>query len=90
MITLTALLLTLAGATLIYLASTRQRLRAQPLPSPARHAGWLLVLAGAIAWRYAAGVGPGLTAALTALMLAWVALPYLAWWRSGTTDAGRP
>ena len=33
------------------------------------------------AWITADGVGVGITAALSTLMLAWVVLPYLSWWR---------
>jgi len=83
-----ALLLTLAGATLIYLASAQQRLRAVPLHVAARWAGWTLVLAGTAGWWSTEGMGAGIAAALTTLMLAWVALPYAAWWR--TSDEARP
>lgn len=90
MITLCALLLSLAGAALVYLASSQQRLRAAPLPLPAKLAGWLLIAAGTICWLREAGIGAGITAALTSVMLAWVALPYLAWWRtSAAREAGR-
>lgn len=87
---LCALLLTLAGAALIYLASARQRLRSTSLPFSARMAGWLLVLAGTTVWLSAAGVGAGVAGALTTLMLAWVSLPYLAWWRVAHASAGKP
>lgn len=87
MTVLCALLLTLSGAVLIYLASTHQRLRASPLPGSARLAGWLLFAAGTACWWSDAGIGPGITAALTMLMLAWVALPYLAWWRASAAEA---
>lgn len=86
MITLCALLLNLAGAALVYLASSQQRLLAVPLPSPGRVAGWLLIMAGMVLWLLAAGIGAGIAAALTTLMLAWVILPYLAWWRG--SDGG--
>lgn len=88
MITLFALLLTLSGAVLVYLASAKQRLRASSLPALARLAGWLLVASGTGSWWYDAGVGPGITAALTTLMLTWVLLPYLAWWRTSAKEAG--
>lgn len=88
MITFLALLLTLSGAVLVYLASAQQRLRAASLPASARGLGWLMVLSGTACWWQAAGVGPGITAALTMLMLSWVLLPYLAWWRSGSTPIG--
>ncbi|WP_114240687.1 hypothetical protein [Dyella sp. C9] len=90
MITLLALLLTLSGATLIYLASSRQQLRMQPLPAPARGAGWLAIAAGVLCWWHVAGAGAGISAALTALMLAWVCLPYLAWWRITSSESSTP
>lgn len=82
MITLCALLLTLSGATLVYLASEQQRLLASTLHRGAKVAGCLLVIAGTACWWHAAGMGPGITAALTTVMLAWVALPYVSWWRA--------
>lgn len=85
MIVFYALLPTLAGAVLVYLTSGHQRLRRAPLPMAARIAGWLLMLAGTLAWLADAGLGAGVAGALTAVMLAWVLLPYLAWWRH---DAG--
>ncbi len=88
MITLLALLSTLSGGVLIYLASAQQRLRASALPAAARHAGWLLVVAGAAIWWYDAGMGPGISAALTMLTLTWVALPYAAWWRAAAAETG--
>jgi hypothetical protein len=84
-----ALLPTLAGAALVYLASAHQRLRAAPLPRPARVAGWLLMLAGTVAWLSAAGVGAGVAGALSTMMLAWVLLPYLAWWRVARAPVDR-
>jgi len=86
-ITLCALLLTLSGAVLVYLASAQQRLRAASLPGVARLVGWLLLAAGTACWGYDAGIGPGITAALTLLMLTWVVLPYLAWWRASITQS---
>lgn len=82
MITLCALLLTLSGATLVYLASEQQRLLASTLPGGAKAAGCLLVVAGTASWWHAAGMGPGIAAALTTVMLTWVALPYVSWWRA--------
>nr|WP_199044033.1 hypothetical protein [Dyella sp. ASV24] len=87
MITLLALLLTLSGAALIYLASAQQQLRASSLPAAARLTGWLLVAGGTACWWYEAGMGAGITAALTMLMLCWVALPYAAWWRTAVRNA---
>ena len=88
--TLCALLATLTGAALIYLASTQQRLRAVALSAWARAAGWLFVLAGATVWRISAGVGAGIASALTTVMLTWVTLPYLAWWRAATAETSKP
>ncbi|WP_430390079.1 hypothetical protein [Dyella sp. 20L07] len=90
MITLCALLLTFAGAALVYLASARQRLRIKPLRAPARAAGWLIIFAGTACWLLVAGTGAGIAAALTALMLTWVALPYLAWWRTPSAKTQQP
>lgn len=86
--TLLALLLTLSGAVLVYLASTKQRLRTASLPARARTAGWVFLAAGTACWWRDAGMGPGITAALTTVMLAWVALPYLAWWRTPAAETG--
>ena len=80
--TLSALLLNLAGAALVYLASAQQNLLKNPLRITARLAGWVLILVGTICWLMVAGTGSGICAAMTSLMLAWVILPYLAWWRS--------
>jgi hypothetical protein len=89
-ITFCALLLNLAGAVLIYLASARQMLRARTLPTPAKVFGWLCVMAGTACWLHNDGLGAGIAAAMTTLMLAWVLLPYLAWWRvSDATQAHR-
>lgn len=76
-----ALLLGVAGAALIYLASARQGLLAKPLPGSVHVLATALLAAGVAAWIAAAGIGAGIAAALTCWMLAWVALPYLAWWR---------
>ena len=80
-ITACALLLCLVGGTSIYLASQQQQWRTKPLPSVARWAGWLLVGMSLAAWVVADGVGVGITATLSMLMLVWVLLPYLSWWR---------
>lgn len=79
-ITACALLLCLVGGTSIYLASGQQQWRAKPLPRVARWIGWLLVALSMAAWIVADGMGVGITAALSALMLVWVLLPYLSWW----------
>ena len=81
MITLSALLLNLAGAALVYLASGQQKLLKTRLRVTARLTGWVLIMAGTVCWLIVAGTGAGISAALTTLMLAWVILPYLAWWR---------
>lgn len=78
---LCALLLSIAGAVLVYLASARQGLLARPLPAGMRGAAAVLLALGAAAWIAAAGIGAGISAALTCWMLGWVLLPYLAWWR---------
>lgn len=75
-----ALLLCFASTLLLYLASPRQRLRATPLPPWARAAAWLVAAGGVAAWVALLGPGAGGFAALTTLMLGWVALPYLAWY----------
>lgn len=91
MITLSALLLNLAGAVLVYLASGQQQLLKSQLHITARLAGWLLIFAGTACWMIVAGTGAGISAALTSLMLAWVMLPYLAWWRGpDATETNSP
>jgi hypothetical protein len=87
LITACALLLCLAGGTSIYLASSQQQWRAKPLPRVARWIGWLLAALGMAAWIVVDGIGVGITAALSTLMLAWVALPYLSWWRRALRKA---
>jgi hypothetical protein len=86
--TLCALLLSMAGATLIYLASTQQKLLRAPLRASSRVAALAAVAGGTAAWVAQAGTGAGIAAALTTWMLTWVALPYLAWWR-GTPERTR-
>lgn len=76
-----ALLPSVAGAALVYLASARQGLLARPLPAGMRGVAMLLLALGLALWIMAAGAGAGITAALACWMLTWVALPYLAWWR---------
>jgi hypothetical protein len=83
-----ALLLCVAGAALVYLASRRQALLARPLPGGTRAVAALLLAAGTAAWCTASGPGAGIVAALTCGMLTWVALPYLAWWRVADTTGG--
>ncbi|WP_139350700.1 hypothetical protein [Rhodanobacter sp. C01] len=78
---LCALLLSMAGASLIYLASTQQKLLSAPLHASARLAAAVAMTGGGVAWHVAAGTGAGIAATLTTWMLTWVVLPYLAWWR---------
>lgn len=76
-----ALLITLLGALLVYLAHPRQRLRERPLSATARGMGYAALLAGALAWCRASGTAAGIASVSTAAMFAWVLLPYVAWWR---------
>lgn len=85
-----ALLAILSGALLVYLASSQQRLRASSLPTAATLAGWLLVTLGTVGWCCKEGLGVGISAALTTLMLCWVLLPYLAWWRIEAWETDAP
>lgn len=78
---LCALLATLSGALLIYLTHPQQRLRRSALPVAVRVAGCMLLLASTLAWCDVSGAGAGMASALTTMMVAWVMLPYLAWWR---------
>ena len=84
--TFCALLLTLSGAFLLYLAHAQQRLLHVAKSWPARTAGSAILLLGTLAWCEAQGVGAGVAGALTAAMCAWVLLPYIAWWRGSHTS----
>jgi len=75
-----ALLLCFASALLLYLASPQQRLRKAPLPAWMRVAALAFAVSGAGAWIDVLSVGAGVFTALTALMLGWVGLPYVAWY----------
>ena len=88
--TLCALLLSMAGATLTYLVSTQQKLLSAPLLPHTRLVAMAIVAGGLAAWLEAAGIGAGIAATLTTWMLTWVTLPYLAWWRGASepTRAG--
>ena len=79
--TLCALLLSMAGATLIYLASSQQKLLPVSLRAGSRMAALTAIVGGMAAWIAATGIGAGIAATLTTWMLTWVTLPYLAWWR---------
>jgi len=82
MMVLWALSSTLAGAWLVYLAGPRRLLlQTRQRALTRRFTGGLLIAIGTAIWLIAAGTGAGIAASLTALMLAWVALPYIAWWR---------
>jgi hypothetical protein len=76
-----AFLLGFWGAVLVYLSHERQRLLRAALPFGARMAGTAIIFASIGAWYAASGMAAGVAGALTTLMLSWVALPYLAWWR---------
>jgi hypothetical protein len=80
--TLCALLLSMAGATLLYLASAQQKLLPRPLHASLRILAVAFHLIALAAWVAASGIGAGIAAALVASMLTWVALPYVAWWRA--------
>ncbi|MBE1162850.1 hypothetical protein [Dyella acidiphila] len=77
-----AFLLGFLGAVAIYLTHPQQRLLGRPLTATARLAGMALIVASVWSWCAAGGVAAGVSGALTSLMLAWVALPYAAWWRN--------
>lgn len=82
-----ALLMTLSGALLVYLAHPQQRLGHAPFPFAVRATGCAALFAGLLAWCHASGVGAGMASALTTAMFAWVMLPYVAWWRTGTASS---
>jgi hypothetical protein len=85
--TLCALLLSMAGAILIYLASPQQKLLSAPLRAGFRMAALATIAGGAAAWIAATGIGAGIATTLTTWMLTWVALPYLSWWRGAPERA---
>lgn len=68
-----------AAVALAYLSARNQRLLVRPLGRNARVAAWILLLAALAAWIAGETSLPGIFAALTALMLGAVALPYVAW-----------
>lgn len=78
MITLLAILLTVAGAAGLYLAAPNQALLAQPAGWVSRRIGTALLLAAAALWVWQLGIGAGLFAALVTVVLSWIALPALA------------
>jgi hypothetical protein len=81
MVMVCALLLSFLGAAAIYVSHPQQRLLRKALPVGCRLIGASAILAGFWCWCVASGAAAGVAGALTSLMLAWVALPYLAWWR---------
>jgi hypothetical protein len=81
MVMVCALLLGFLGAAAIYLSHPQQRLLPRPLPFGYRMVGTIAILASMWCWCVASGVAAGIAGALTTLMLAWVTLPYVAWWR---------
>ncbi|GLQ48798.1 hypothetical protein ACFFJT_17510 [Dyella flava] len=89
MVIVCAFLLSVLGAVLLYLSHEQQRLLRRPLPFGARMAGTVIVFASVWIWWAASGVAAGIAGTLTSLMLAWVALPYLAWWRDRRAVAAR-
>jgi len=77
---LLALALTITAALVFYLTCSQQNWRRAPWPRPLR---WVALAAGAAAtvlWCEATGLGAGISAALTAAMLAWTLAPYAGWW----------
>ncbi len=64
---------------LAYLAARNQRLLPRPLGRPARIGAWRFAVTALVAWIAGETSLPGIFAALTALMLGAVALPYLTW-----------
>jgi hypothetical protein len=84
-----AFLLGFLGAVLIYLTHRQQRLLSAPLHARVRIAATVTVFASTWLWWHASGAAAGLAGALATLMLAGVALPYLAWWRGKRTVVER-
>jgi uncharacterized membrane protein len=64
---------------LTYLASGNQRLLPRPLGRFARVGAWVLSVVALVAWIAGETSLPGIFAALTALMLGGVALPFITW-----------
>ena len=76
-----AFITTVAGALLAYAGHPRQGLLKTVRPALFRGAAMVCIVAGAFAWVREFGVGSGIAGLLTNLMLVWVALPYVVWWR---------
>lgn len=81
MLIVCAFLLSFLGAVLVYLSHQRQRLLRAPSPARTGIAGTAAIFTSLWIWQAASGIAAGLAGALTTLMLAWVLLPYIAWWR---------
>jgi hypothetical protein len=69
----------LVAMALAYLSARNQRLLARPLGRGTRMAAGFLTVVAFVAWIADETSLPGIFAALTALMLGAVALPYVAW-----------
>jgi hypothetical protein len=76
-----ALIATFAAAVLAYASHPRQGLLKTARPALYRGTAALCLAVGAFAWVREFGLGSGIAGLLTNLMLVWVALPYVAWWR---------
>ena len=76
-----ALIATFAAAMLAYASHPRQGLLKTVRPALYRGVATVCLMAGAFAWVHEFGVGSGIAGLLTNLMLVWVALPYMVWWR---------
>ena len=68
--TLCALLLSMAGATLTYLASTQQKLLSAPLRPHTHLVAMAIAIGGVVAWLEAAGTGAGIAATASACIAA--------------------
>lgn len=69
----------LASALFVYGASPNCRLRGLRFGRPGMGIGLALIVAGAVLWSLALGMGTGLVVALATWMLGLIVLPYLAW-----------
>ncbi|HET7267951.1 MAG TPA: hypothetical protein VFJ15_07565 [Oleiagrimonas sp.] len=77
---LLALALTIAAALVFYLTCAQQNWRRAPWPRSLRWIALVLAAVALVLWCETSGAGAGITAALTAAMLAWTLAPYLGWW----------
>jgi hypothetical protein len=76
-----ALIATFAAAVLAYAGHPRQGLLKAARPALYRGAALVCVAVGTFAWVREFGLGSGIAGVLVNLMLVWVALPYVVWWR---------